>query len=338
MFAAIHDGGNCRGLTMKRVLVAFGLLLASASSALAQTWPTKPVRVVNTFAPGGTADVLARMVADLLTNAFKQQFFVETRAGATGLIGLKSVLATEPDGYNLVLTTQSLLVTIPLMNPTVGYDPVRDLTNIAYIGGSPIVFLVRPDSGIKTFADFMAFAKKTDKPLTYSSSGFGGNGHLMTEFFGQRTGVKVEHVPYKGASQGLMDLIGGHIVFSAQTVSSAATYTRAGTLTGIVSTADERLPDYPDLPTFKELGYPELVATTWFSISAPAKLPRDIAEKINHVVATGVTTPEVRARMQRDGLVTQAMDMAEFGKFIDFETARWKPVIEKAGLVGAKAK
>lgn len=319
------------------VSLAAGLAAASSPVA-AQSWPTKPVRIVNTFAAGGTADVLARLVADLLSHAFKQQFFVETRAGATGLIGLKSVLGTEPDGYNLVLTTQSLLVTIPIMNPTVGYDPVRDLTNIGYIGGSPIVFLVRPSSGVKTFADFIAFAKNSDKPLTYSSSGFGGNGHLMTEFFGQRAGVKVEHVPYKGASQGLMDLIGGHIVFSSQTVSSAASYIRAGTLTGIASTADERLPDYANLPTLKELGYPELVATTWFSISAPAKLPRDIAEKINHVIATGVTTPEMRQRLQRDGLVTQAMDMTEFGKFIDFETTRWKPVVERAGLVGAKPK
>jgi tripartite-type tricarboxylate transporter receptor subunit TctC len=323
---------------MTWILAVLGIMLATASPAAAQTWPAKPVRIVNTFAAGGTADVLAREVADLLSHAFKQQFFVETRAGATGLIGLKSVLSAEPDGYNLVLTTQSLLVTIPIMNPTVGYDPVRDLTNIAYIGGSPIVFLVRPASGIKTFADFMAFAKKSDKPLTFSSSGFGGNGHLMTEFFGQRAGIKVEHVPYKGASQGLMDLIGGHIVFSAQTVSSAAGYMRNGTLTGIASTAEERLPDYPDLPTLKEEGYPELVATTWFSISAPAKLPHEIAEKINRVIAAGVSTAEMREHMQRDGLVTQAMDMAQFGKFIAFETARWKPVIEKAGLVGAKAK
>ncbi len=317
------------------VALAIGLA-ATAMPAAAQTWPAKPVRIVNTFAAGGTADVLARLVADVLSTALKQQFFVETRAGATGLIGLKSVLGAEPDGYNLVLTTQSLLVTIPIMNPTVGYDPVRDLTNIGYIGGSPIVFLVRPSSGVKTFAEFMAFAKKSDKPLTYSSSGLGGNGHLMTEFFGQRAGVRVEHVPYKGASQGLMDLIGGHIAFSSQTVSSAASYIRGGTLIPIASTAEERLPDYADLPTLKELGYPELVATTWFSISAPAKLPHDIAEKLNREIAAGVSSPAVKQRLQREGLVTQAMSMAEFGKFIDFETARWKPVIERAGLVGVK--
>jgi tripartite-type tricarboxylate transporter receptor subunit TctC len=310
--------------------------VASAAPASAQAWPTRPVRLVNTFAVGGTADVLARLVADQLSAAFKQQFFVETRAGATGLIGLRSVMTTEPDGYNLVLTTQSLLVTIPIMNPSVGYDSARDLTNIAYIGGSPIVFLVHPSGGIKTFADFLARARQSAKPLTYSSSGLGGNGHLMTEFFGQRAGVKVEHVPYKGASQGLIDLIGGHIGFSAQTVSSAASYMRGGTLTALAHTADARLADYPDLPTLKELGFPELVATTWFSISAPARLPHDIAEKISHAINAAMANPEVQQRLRHDGLLTEPMSMDEFGKFIAFEAARWKPVIERAGLVGVK--
>lgn len=316
------------------LLALAGVFLPVAASA--QPWPSKPVRIVNTFAAGGTADILARMVADQLAAAFKQQFFVETRAGATGLIGLRSVMTSEPDGYNLVLSTQSLLVTIPIMNPSVGYDPARDLTNIAYIGGSPIVFLVQPSSGMKTFADFLARARSSDKPLTYSSSGLGGNGHLMTEFFAQRAGVKVEHVPYKGASQGLMDLIGGHIAFSAQTVSSAASYMRGGTLTALAHTADARLPDYADLPTLRELGYPELVATTWFSISAPARLPHDIAEKINHAITAALSNPDVQQRLRRDGLLAQPMTTAEFGKFIAFETARWKPVIERAGLVGLK--
>ena len=274
------------------VVAVVGLFVSTSSSA--QDWPNRPVRVVNTFAAGGTADVLTRLVADNLTAAFKQQFFVETRAGATGLIGLRSVLNSEPDGYNFVLSTQSLLVTIPIMNPSVGYDPVRDLTNIGYIGGSPIVFLVSPSSGIKTFADFMARARKSAKPLTFSSSGLGGNGHLMTEFFGQTANIKVEHVPYKGASQGLMDLIGGHIDFSAQTVSSAASYTRGGTLIALASTAEERLAEYPDLPTLKELGYPELVATTWFSISAPARLPYDIAEKVNREMMRTMALPAVQ--------------------------------------------
>src|SRR5215470_10037324 len=321
---------------MLRLCACLVATLLAVAPAAAQHWPAKPVRIVNTFAAGGAADVLARLVADILAGAFKQQFFVETRAGATGLIGLKSVLNTEPDGYNFVLTTQSLLVSIPIINPNVGYEPARDLTNVAYIGGSPIVFLVSPASHVKTFADFMARARTSNRPLTYSSSGLGGNGHLMTEFFGQRAGVKVEHVPYKGASQGLTDLIGGHIDFSSQTVASAASYIRSGTLVPLANTADARLPDYPDLPTLKELGYPELVATTWFSISAPARLAPDIAEKINQSIVAGLAAPEMQQRLRRDGLISQSMGLSEFDKFIAFENARWKPVIERAGLVGIK--
>jgi tripartite-type tricarboxylate transporter receptor subunit TctC len=340
----IHDttekSASDREELMKRVgpaILALAMTcLIPAPSAVAQGWPHKPVRIVNTFAAGGTADVLARMVADSLSSAFKQQFFVETRAGATGLIGLRSILNSDPDGYNLVLSTQSLLVTIPIMNPTVGYDPVRDLTNIAYVGGSPIVYLVSPTGGVKTIGDFISHGRTSARPLTYSSSGLGGNGHLMTEYFAQRGNLKVEHVPYKGASQGLVDLIGGHISFSAQTVSSAASYVRNNTLLALANTADERLPEYPDLPTLKELGYPDLVATTWFSISAPAKLPRDIAESINRAINAALVTPDMQQRLRRDGLVTQPMSMAEFDRFIAFETNRWKPVIERTGLIGAK--
>jgi tripartite-type tricarboxylate transporter receptor subunit TctC len=158
----------------------------------------------------------------------------------------------------------------------------------------------------------------------------------MTEFFGQRADVKLEHVPYKGASQGLTDLIGGHISFSAQTISSAATYMHGGTLIAVASTAAERLADYPDLPTLKELGYPELVATTWFAISGPAKLPRDIAENINRTAVAALSAPDLKQRLLRDGLLTEPMSVAGFDRFIADETAKWKPVIESAGLVGAK--
>src|SRR5215470_10533512 len=161
---------------MLRLCACLVATLLAVAPAAAQHWPAKPVRIVNTFAAGGAADVLARLVADILAGAFKQQFFVETRAGATGLIGLKSVLNTEPDGYNFVLSTQSMLVTIPIMTPNVGYHPLRDLTNVGYIGGSPITFVVGPSSRTRTFADFMAFARQSSRPLTFSSSGIGGNG------------------------------------------------------------------------------------------------------------------------------------------------------------------
>ena len=320
-----------------RRLCALLVVLTSTSLAptlaAAQEWPTRPVRIVNTFAPGGAADILARMVADHLSSVFSQQFYVETRAGAGGAIGVTSVANSPPDGYNFVITNVSLLTLAPTANPKLGYDPLRDLVNIGYIAGSPMVFSVHPSSGVKTLADFIALAKKSDKPLTYSSSGVGSNGHLVAESFAQKANIKIEHVPYKGAAQGLLDLVGGHIAFSSQTLTSSASQIRGGAIIPIAHTNGERIADYPDVPTFKELGYPDIVSTTWFSLSGPAGLPKDIVERVNREIANAMAKPEAARRLRQDGLLTQHMSPEEFRRFIQAETVRWKPVIESVGLV-----
>lgn len=319
---------------MKRVCAALAVMgmLAIATGSNAQDWPNRPVRMVNTFAAGGTADVLTRLVADQLSSTFKQQFFVETRAGAAGTIGVKSVIDSPPDGYNFALTNITHLVLAPITNPKLGYDPKKDLTNIGYIAGSPIMIAVNPNTGIKTLADFIAQGKK-GKPLTYSSSGVGSSGQLVAEEFAKQAGIKIEHVPYKGAAQGLMDLVGGHIFFSAQTVSSTAAMVRGGALLPIAHANATRMQDFPDVPTFKELGY-NIVATTWFSISGPAGLPKDIIEKVNREIIKAVSKPEVAQRLRQDGLVPEIMSVEQLGKYIDDETARWKPVLSELGLIG----
>jgi tripartite-type tricarboxylate transporter receptor subunit TctC len=319
--------------TMKRLYVALVMSALMVATVAADDWPSRPVRMVNTFAAGGTADVLTRLVADHLSGAFKQQFFVETRAGAGGSIGVQSVANSPPDGYNFVLTNITQLVLLPISNPKLGYDPHRDLTNIAYVAGAPIMISVNAASGVRTFNDFSAHATRSAKPLTYSSSGVGSSGHLVGESFAQKTGIRVEHVPYKGASQGLMDLVAGHIFFSAQTVSSTAAQVRAGTLNAIVHSHATRLPDFSDVPTFKEMGV-DLVATTWFSISGPAKLPQDIVEKMNREVARAVSRPEVQQRLRQDGLIPETMSVEQLKAHIEAETVRWKPVLEQAGLIG----
>ena len=320
---------------MKRccaLLLTLAAACLSTASAQAQGWPTRPVRIVNTFAPGGAADLLARTVADGLGSAFGQPFIVETRAGAGGAIGVQSVAAMPPDGYNFVITNVSILVLAPISNPRLGYG-LRDLSNIAYIAGSPIVLSVNPAGGIKTLAQFIASAKKGGKPLPYSSSGVGSMGQLFAESFAQEAGIAIEHVPYKGASQGLLDLVGGHIAFASQTLTSTFGQIQAGTLTAVAQTADRRLPDFADLPTFKEQGFPDLVSTTWFSLSGPAGLPVDIVQKVNREIAKTMGRPEIDQRMRQEGMLTQALTPAEFQQLIETETVRWKPVIERAGLV-----
>jgi tripartite-type tricarboxylate transporter receptor subunit TctC len=307
-------------------------LLGAAGPAAADDWPSRPVRIVNTFAPGGAADMVARLIADHMSQAFGQTFYVETRAGAAGAIGVTSVVHTPPDGYNFVITTFSLLVIGPLTNAKIGFHPQKDLTNVAYIAGSPIVFVVNAKSGITTLKDFVAFAKKSEKPLSYSSSGIGSNGNLISEYFAKLAGIRVEHVPYRGAAQGLTDLVGGHLVFSAQTLSSASGLIRGGVLVPIAHTANTRMPDYPSVPTFKELGYSELVSTNWFGLAGPAGLPKDIADKVNSEVIKAVTQPDAATRLREDGMVTERLDVKAFGAFIDGEIARWQPVIKSAGF------
>jgi tripartite-type tricarboxylate transporter receptor subunit TctC len=314
-------------------------LLAAASTwlptaaASADEWPSRPVRMINTFAVGGTADVLTRLVADQLSNAFKQQFFVETRAGAGGTIGVKAVIESPPDGYNFVLTNVSHLVLLPIGNPNLGYDPLKDLVTVGFIAGSPIVLSVNSASKITTLKDFVAWAQKSPKPLTYSSSGLGSSGHLVAETFAQLAGIKIEHVPYKGASQGLTDLAGNHIAFAAQTVSSSAALVRGGTLVALAHTGKERLPDFPDVPTFKEFGY-DIVATTWFTISGPAGLPNDIVQKVNAEMVRAMSKQEMRHRLQQDGLVTDPMSVEQLKAFIVSEQKRYRPALERAGLIG----
>jgi tripartite-type tricarboxylate transporter receptor subunit TctC len=226
-----------------------------------------------------------------------------------------------------------MLVLAPISNPKLGYHPERDLTNIAYLGGSPIVLSVNAKSGIKTLADFIAFGKKSGKPMTYSSSGVGSSGHLFGETFGGKVGIKVEHVPYKGAAQGLIDLVGGHITFSAQTVTSSAGQIRGGTLHGVAITSKQRMTDYPDMPTFSELGHPEFNSPIWFSLSGPKGLPASILDRMNSEINRIMTAPAMVERMRQEGMVVEAMTPEQLHQLIDTETRFWRPAIAKAGLM-----
>lgn len=316
-----------------RLLIA-SIVVVMPTLASAQDWPTRPVRIVSPFAAGGTADILARMVADHLSSVFKQQFFVENRTGAGGAIGVQGVATSPPDGYNLVITNISMLVTVPVMNPKLAYHPTRDLTNIAYVAGAPVVIAVNGQSGIKSLDQLIALGKKQGKPLSYSSSGIGTNGHLLGESLGKLAKIEVVHIPYKGAAIGITDLIAGHINFGLPVLGSVASHLRSGALVPLAHSARTRVPEYPDIPTLKEVGYPDLTTTTWFSLSGPANMPRALAERINREVAAMVKKPDIQERIQRDGMISEAMSIDEFDKFIAAETARWKPVIEAAGLVG----
>jgi tripartite-type tricarboxylate transporter receptor subunit TctC len=320
---------------MTKCLVGALLMMATlATPVFAQNWPDRPVRIIVPFGAGGSADTLARVVADHLSTTFKQQFVVDNRPGAGGVIGAQAIASAPPDGTIIGVTNLSILSLVPVINPSVTYHPLNDFTHIAYVAGAPVALAATPAIGVRTLPAFIDYANKLGRPITFASSGVGSDGHLMGEAIALATKIKVEHVPYRSTSQALTDVVAGHVAFSTLTLSSTAQFLRAGTLTGIAVSSPERMPDNPDIPTFKELGYPELIGTTWFSLSGPANLPVDIVRRLNAEIARIVALPEVQARLRRDGFIAQPMSPADFTTFVGDENKRWKRLIEAAGLAG----
>jgi tripartite-type tricarboxylate transporter receptor subunit TctC len=199
-----------------------------------------------------------------------------------------------------------------------------------------VVLAANPQTGVKTLPEFIAYANSPGKSFAFSSSGVGSDGQLWGELIASSTKVKAEHIPYKATAQALSDLVAGHVQFSTFTLSSTSPFLRAKSLNGVAITARERMTDFPDLPTFRELGRPDLVGTTWFALSGPVGMSKEIVDKINQGVQAAVATSEVQARFRRDGFVAQPMNANEFTEFVASENIRWKSLIERVGLVGAQ--
>lgn len=319
---------------MKPYLVALvsALVVSLPHWAQADEWPSHPVRVIVPFGAGGSGDALARSFADGLSATFKQQFVVENRPGAGGIIGAQAIATSPADGYTIGVTNLSTLSLAPVINKA-SYDPLKSFTHIAYMAGAPVVLATNPKTGVSNLDQFKAFVDEK-KAFTFVSSGVGSDGHLMGEAIAASFKMKVEHVPYKSAPQALLDIVSGHVPFSTFTLSSTAQFLREKTLSGIAVTAEERLPDFPDLPTFRELGYPELEGTTWFALSGPADMPAEVVQKLNAEVNRIAALPETRARLQRDGFRPEPLSPAEFTALVSRENARWRQVIDRAGLSG----
>src|SRR6516225_1097326 len=317
-------------------VAGLALLLATSAASAQQDWPNRPVQIIVPFAAGGSGDVLARVVAQYLTSSLKQQFVVENRPGGGGIIGTKQFLSQPADGYSIGMSSLSTMSLVPVINSNAGYEPDKDFAHIAYIGGSPVVLAANPQTGVRTLAEFIAYSNSPGKSFTFASSGVGSDGQLWGELIASSTRVKAEHVPYKATAQALSDLVAGHVQFSTFTLSSTSPFLHAKSLNGIAVTAPERMSEFPELPTFKELGKPDLVGTTWFALSGPLGMSKDIVNRINRAVQMAVATPEVRARFRRDGIIAQPMNADEFTGFVAAENVRWKSLIERVGLVGAQ--
>lgn len=316
---------------MRLVITLVAAAAIIALPAAAEEWPARPVRIIAPFAPGGTADTLGRIAAEQLSEVFHQQFFVENRGGGGGVPASLAVARMEPDGYNFVVSGIATHAIAPAVNPNTGYDPVKDFTHVAYFGGPPIVFIVPKDLGVKNLPELVAFAKAHNEKLTFASPGTGTSGHLVAEYFAGKAGIGVEHVPYRGAAPGVMDVMAGHLRFGSMTWTTASGQISAGTVVPLAVTSAKRLADFPDIQTFREQGY-DLVSTTWFSLSGPPGLPKDIVNAVNREIIKGFAKPEVQARLRTEQVLTEPMTPEEFTKFVGEEYARWKPVAEQIGL------
>src|SRR2546428_2456840 len=254
---------------MPRFVALFCSFLLSFAAA-AQPWPARPVKIIVPFGPGGSADTLGRLVGAKLADQLKESFVIENRGGAGGVVGSELVAKAPPDGYTLVVSSiASHVIAPPLPNGT-PYDPLKDFTHIALLGGPPAVFAVHPSLPAKTLKEFVALAKEKPGALTYGSPGPGTQGQLVAELFKRVAGIDVLHVPYKGAAAAVTDLIGGQISSVSTTLSTAAGQIRGGRARALALSSASRLPDYPDIPTLVGPGLPDLRPPQWFSLFGPA--------------------------------------------------------------------
>src|SRR5262245_23705901 len=284
---------------VKAAVVAVSVLACGVASS--QTWPSKPVRIVVPFAPGGTADTLGRLVAFHLGETFKESFLVENRGGAGGVIGSELVAKASPDGYTLVVSSVASHCIAPAMSKSFPFDPLRDFTHIALFGGPPGVLVINPSLPVNDLKQFVAYAKTESGKLAYGSPGNGTQGHLIAEQLKQVAGIQMTHVPYKGASLAVSDLIAGHVKVTSTTLTTAASQIKAGRARALAVSSAKRVPEFPDLPTFAELGYPELTASIWFSLSGPAGMQPEVVNRLNAEVRRILQLPDVREKLRLEG-------------------------------------
>jgi tripartite-type tricarboxylate transporter receptor subunit TctC len=312
-------------------LLRLAALLCTAALAApthAQDWPVKPVKIVVPFSAGGSSDQLARLLAPELSATFKQQFFIENRAGSAGAVGSAQVARAEPDGYTFVNAGSGPHLTGPAINPNIGYDPLKDFTHIAMEAADSFVFVAGTALGVKTLAELVALART--KPLTSASPGPGSLGQLILERFKRRAGVDIQHVP--APNSGMNEIVGNHISLTMTTLLTTGEMIRAGKVVPLAVTSAERHPAYPDVPTFAELGYPDTRGETWFWLAGPKNLPADVVGKLNAEIRRINKTPKMRAHFDKLALSTRDLDPAAVAKFVADEYAFWAPLAREVGL------
>jgi len=321
---------------MMRALLSAALCLVWAlhevTPADAQSYPTRPVKVVVPFPPGGPTDGMARIISERLGAVLGQPIVVESRGGAGGGIGGKFVSEAEPDGYTILMTPGGSLTTGPAVNPNIGYDPAKVFAPVAQLIETPNIFSVSPSTPIKSLADVVSYAKENPGKLKWGSQGFGTAPHLLAELFKLETGVNIIHVPYRGTAPMLNAILGGEIQMIADPSTTSLPFIQDGKLRPIAIAGKVRHPKLPDVPTVVEAGFPKLQSPFWLAVVAPAATPRPIINKLNAAFREALSVPETRARLDKLGAEVKVGTPEELNKMLTAERAQWTAVVNAAHI------
>ena len=312
-------------------LIGF-LVAAAAGAASAQAYPNKVVKLQVPFAPGGTTDIIARVISEPLGRALGQSVVIENKAGGGGIIGANETAKSAPDGYSLGMGTVSTTAANPAINPKMPYNVETDFTPIINIAATPNVIAVHPNFPAKNYQEFVEVLKKSPGKYSYSSSGTGGIGHLQTELWKNLQGVFVTHIPYSGAGPALRDTVGGQVEIIFDNVPSALPHIKAGRLVALAVAAPSRLAAMPDVPTFKELGLEPVNRMAYYGIVGPRGLPREVVDKVNAATRKALEDPAVRKRIEDTGSVVLGNTPEQFAQQMKDELAVYRKVVESAKL------
>lgn len=303
----------------------------AAPWAGAQTWPTKPVRLVVTFPPGGSSDVVARQLGPLLSERLGQAIVVDNKPGAGATIGAAEVARAAPDGYTLMMANTAPVSLSPFMLDPAPYDPLKSFTYVAYVGSVPNVFVVHPSVPAKTIPEFIAWAKAQKDPIPYGSGGVGSIGHIVGELFAKEAGIRLTHVGYKGSGPMHNDLLGGTILFAIDTLPQNVQYQKSGKLRLLAVTSPKRAAMAPDVPTVGELGYPKLLAENFFGIAGPAGLPKPVVDALNKATLAALDDPKLLRNFDELGIAVRKMTPEEFTAFVQKQVGEWAPAVKASG-------
>lgn len=312
--------------------MAFVIPAAFGTGAFAQDYPSRPIRLVVPFAPGGVSDTSARVIADKLSQRLGQQIVVDNKPGASGNIGTSMVAQSAPDGYTLLLGFDGTMVINPHVFPKVPFDTVKDFVPVGKIGDAALILITHPSVPAKNLKELVAYSQTRPDGLSYGSAGTGSTPHLAGELLKARTGLKMVHVPYKGGGQAMGDLVGGTLPVLYTAVAGAQQYVKSGKATAIAVSGANRVPALPDVPTLEESGVPGLVSDSWVGLLAPARTPKEIVDRLSKELNAVVNQPDTRERLATLGIVPVGNTPEAFGKQIQADLKKYGEVVKTANI------